>query len=299
MSQDDHSGGPDAFQRVLRGLLRPLVRTMIARGLTAPVIYGLIKRVFVEVAEESFSLGDKPLTDSRISLLTGVHRKDIRTIRAEGDAGQTAARRKTTLLATVVGQWMSHPDFAGPDGTPRALPRTPDFETLVQTVSKDVRPRTVLDELLHAGLVEEGADGALSLKAQPLVGAARPSDKEVFFAANVGDHLAAAAENLLSDPAPFYERSVFYNQLSPDSVDAIEAQARAAAQSMLEALNAQSSALHRQDAQTDGARQRYRLGVYFYREDAAPDGPADDPTPGPDTAANDQDQDQDKGQDAP
>jgi len=280
MASNDQTATSDAFLRVLRGLLRPLVRTMIARGLTAPVIYALLKRIYVEVAHETFSLEGKPLTDSRVSLLTGVHRKDIRTIRAESDDGASDARRKSALLATVVGQWMSHPDFTNTDGTPRALPRAAEdntsFEALVQSISKDVRPRTVLDELERAGFVTT-QDDLLHLNAETIVGTANPSDKEVFFAANVGDHLAAATENLLSDAPPFFERSVFYNQMTPDGVDEIEAAARAQSQTMLEEINRQSSAAHRRDKETGGPRQRYRLGIYFYREDTAK--PADTQRP--------------------
>ena len=253
--------------------MRPLVRTMIARGLTAPVVYGLLKRVYVEVAEESFGLDDKPLTDSRIALLTGVHRKDIRTFRAEDDDGTGLARRKSALLATVVAQWATAPDYLDDTQGPRALPRqaadSADFESLVRSVSRDVRPRTVLDELLNAGLVSEGDDGLLRLNTEIVVGPANPSDREAFFAANVGDHLAAATENLLADTPPFFERAVFYNHLPPEAVDEIEAAARAQAQAMLEELNRQSSALHRAAASAPGPRQRYRLGVYFYKEDAA------------------------------
>lgn len=279
MTERENTGTSDAFLRVLRGLLRPLVRTMIARGLTAPVVYSLLKRVFVEVAEENFALDDKPLTDSRIAMLTGVHRKDIRTIRAEGDGGAGDARRKSALLATVIGQWMSAPDYID-DSSPRPLPRssddTPDFEALVRSVSKDVRPRTVLDELMRAGLVIEGAGGLLTLQAEAVVGTTSATEKEAFFAANVGDHLNAAAENLLSDTPPFFERSVFYNQLTPDAVDGIEAEARSRAQELLEDVNRASSAAHRRDKDAAGPRQRYRLGIYFYREDTDGGPNADD-----------------------
>ncbi|MEO9574914.1 DUF6502 family protein [Tateyamaria sp.] len=271
MASIDPSNASDAFVRVLRGLLRPLVRTMIARGLTAPVIYALLKRVYVEVAQESFGLDGTPPTDSRIAMLTGVHRKDIRTIRAETDDGTSEARRKSALLATIIGQWMSNPDFTDASGASRPLPRASDdgqsFETLVRSISKDVRPRTVLDELERGGLVTAKED-LLHLNAEAIVGTAAASDKEAFFGANVGDHLAAATENLLADTTPFFERSVFYNQMTPMAVDGVEASARAQAQTMLEDLNRKSSAAHRRDKGKSGPRQRYRLGVYFYREDA-------------------------------
>ena len=253
---------------------------MIARGLTAPVVYALLKRVYVEVAQESFGLDGKAPTDSRIAMLTGVHRKDIRTIRAETDDGTAEARRKSALLATIIGQWMSHPDFTDASGAllplPRASEDAPSFETLVRSISKDVRPRTVLDELERGGLVT-ARDDVLHLNADAIVGTATASDKEAFFGANVGDHLAAATENLLSDTPPFFERSVFYNQMTPEAVDEVELSARAKAQAMLEELNRQSSAAHRRDKETGGRRQRYRLGVYFFREDADTDTDAQGP----------------------
>lgn len=276
MKTGDQTGGSSAFLRVLRGLLRPLVRTMIARGLTAPVVYSLLKRVYVEVAETHFALDDKSLTDSRIAMLTGVHRKDIRTIRAETDDGAGEARRKSALLATVIGQWMTNPDFLDAAGTPRPLPRSEDgFDALVRVVSKDVRPRTVLDELTRAGLVTDTADGALQLRAEAVVGTSSTAEREAFFAANVGDHLAAATENLLADTPPYFERAVFYNQMSPDAVDQIEETARHEAQALLEVLSRKSSALRREQG-SDGPHQRYRMGIYFYREDADAAPHADD-----------------------
>ena len=241
---------------------------MIARGLTAPVVYSLLKRVYVEVAETHFALDDKPLTDSRIAMLTGVHRKDIRTIRGETDDGAGEARRKSALLATVIGQWMTNPDFLDAKGDPRPLPRSETgFDALVRAVSKDVRPRTVLDELTRAGLVTDAGDGTLHLRADAVVGTSSTAEREAFFAANVGDHLAAATENLLSDVPPFFERAVFYNQMPQEAVDEIEETARQEAQALLEALSRKSSALHREH-DGDGPRQRYRMGIYFFREDA-------------------------------
>ncbi|MEL7167005.1 MAG: DUF6502 family protein [Pseudomonadota bacterium] len=277
MTDTNQSSGAAGFQRVLRGLLRPLVRTMIARGLTAPVVYALLKRVYVEVAESHFALDGKPLTDSRISMLTGVHRKDIRTIRSTPDDGAGDSRRKSALLATVIGQWMTHPAFSD-NGAPRPLERNENgFDALVETVSKDVRPRTVLDELMGSGLVAEDDAGRLILQVSAALGAPNSAEREAFFAANVGDHLAAASENLLADQPPFFERAVFYNQLTPDALDAIETQARAGAQGLLEEISQQSSRLHRDHADTPGPRGRYRMGIYFYREDAER-GPEDGPT---------------------
>ncbi|MEM8580546.1 MAG: DUF6502 family protein [Pseudomonadota bacterium] len=272
--------GPEhsSILRVLRGLLRPLVRLMIVRGVTAPTFYHLLKSVYVEVAHRDFRIDDAPPTDSRVSLLTGVHRRDVRAILSDVDDSWQTTRAKTATFATVLGQWVARPDYQDTDGQPRPLPRSglpgADFESLVQSVSRDIRPRTVLDELLRQALVRETDDGMLIVSETALAGPASDDDKIVFFAANVGDHLAAAAENLITDPAPFLERAVFYNRLTAEAVDAVEATARERAQEILEELNTQSSRFQGADRDKPDAHERYRFGVYFYREgtlDTAPD----------------------------
>ncbi len=264
--------------RVLRGLLRPLVRLMIARGVTAPAFYRLLKSVYVEVAYDEFRIASGPPTDSRVSLLTGVHRRDVRAILSDPDESWSTARAKTVTFATVLGQWMARPDYQTAEGQPIPLPRTGapgrDFESLVQDVSRDIRPRTILDELMRQGLVAETDDGLLNVTQDALSGPASDEDKVVFFAANVGDHLAAAAENLITDPAPYLERAVFYNRLTPQAVDEVETLARQRAQALLEELNTESSRRQRETSAEGQAQERYRFGVYFYRDRALEADPA-------------------------
>jgi Family of unknown function (DUF6502) len=65
-----------------RRLLRPLVRLMMRSGVTLPVLTDLLRQLFVEVAVTDILTEPKARTDSRISLLTGIHRKEIRRDRA-------------------------------------------------------------------------------------------------------------------------------------------------------------------------------------------------------------------------
>lgn len=263
------------FLRALRGLLRPLVRTLISRGISAPAFYKLLKAVYVEVAKEDFHIDGK-ITDSRISLLTGVHRRDVKSILENPDTVWEATRAKTTTIATVLGQWIAQSEYQTETGAPKPLPKTSEsgesFESLVRLVNTDIRPRTVLDELRRQSLiVEDDQDGLLRIADRAVIGPASEDDKLVFFASNVGDHLAAASGNLLSDESPFYERAVFYNGLTSGSVDTIEDEARARAQALLVELNDKSSELQMQDRSIADPKERFRMGVYFYRESASSD----------------------------
>ena len=270
----------DTFLHALRGLIRPLVRALISHGITAPAFYRLLKSVYVEVAHEDFQIEGQRPTDSRITLLTGVHRRDVKSILENPDTAWEATRAKTATMATVLGQWIARAEYQTDSGAPKALPRIntngESFESLVRLVNKDIRPRTVLDELVRQGLVDESKDGLLSISDIAVLGPASEDHKLVFFASNVGDHLAAASENLLSSDPPFYERAVFYNELTEASVDEIETDARAKAQSLLEGINNKSSALQKTDRHVSGPRDRFRFGVYFYRENARPDNSGDE-----------------------
>lgn len=272
--------GLDPFLAALRGLIRPLVRVLIARGITAPAFYRLLKTVYVEVARDSFPLVDgKPPTDSRITLLTGVHRRDVRAILStEGDEW-VAMRAKTAIFASVIGRWTAPPDGAPTDWQPPVLSRAA-FDAMVEGISRDMRPRTVLDELLRQGLVEATSDDRFAVRVGAVVGPGSEEDKLVFYAANVGDHLAAATANLLSSEPPFYERAVFYSRMTPDAVDAVEEAARMSAQQLLEEANAMSVRLQERGRSASDNDERYRLGVYFYRESATaprrPEEPRDD-----------------------
>ncbi|MEM9582854.1 MAG: DUF6502 family protein [Pseudomonadota bacterium] len=269
----------DQFFGVLKGLMRPLVRILISRGVTAPAFYRLLKSVYVETAYEEFRItADKPPTDSRISMLTGVHRRDVRAVLSEVDGTWEASRAKTASFATVLGQWMARPSLQTKDGQHVALPRTaptgPSFEALVASISRDIRPRTILDELLRQGLVIEGEDGLLRIVPDAVVGPASDDHKVVFFASNIGDHLAAAADNLLSEDPKFLERAVFYNRLTSADVDALELQARNLSQDVLEKLNTTSSEMQQASKDAKDNNERYRFGVYFFRESAVSSGQA-------------------------
>lgn len=260
-----------------KALLRPLVRLLVARGVTLPAMVAALKELYVDVAAQDFRLGGRPPSDSRVSLLTGVHRKDVRAIRES--ARPISVPRSGGLGATVLGRWLGDPAFAAPDGHPATLSRA-RFDALVAGVSTDVRPRTVLDELVRLGLVarEEGT-GDLRLLADAFVpGGEAGEEMLAFFRDNIRDHLAAGTANLLAGPEErrFLERAVYYNRLTPADVDGLEQEARTLALAALRHLN--SLALERQQASRgrEEATERFRFGLFFFRE-PAPDAPAETP----------------------
>lgn len=268
--------GQAPLLKAVAWLCRPLVRLLIEKGIGYPQLRDLLKRLYVEVADASFRLDGKPPTDSRIHILTGLHRKDIRRLRS-GEAGDAdTAARTSTLGAAIVSRWLGLPDYRDADGRPRCLPRSSDagspaFDTLVAEVSKDVRPRAILDELLRQGVVTLDDSGAICLQQSAFVPAADFGEQAFFMGRNVHDHLASCVHNLLSPDAPMLERSVYFAHLSEDSVQRLRELAEERAEALLTTLNEHGLALQKADAGKPDAVHRIRFGCYWYQARRAND----------------------------
>ncbi len=256
----------DRLRRSVMRVLRPLVRAMIARGLTYPPLTEMLKELYIAEAIRHFGIPGKRMTDSRISLLTGLQRRDIRQLR---DAEPEDEPKSVGPVPRVIALWTADPRFADAEG-PKTLPRAGpgSFEALVGEIGRDVHPRTILDEMVRLGLVQRLDDeDAVALTADSLIPSGNEGLLLAYFGANLGDHAEAAAGNLMAAPAPgpFFERAVHYNKLTPASVAKLETLARARQKAVLEEINAEALALQREEAGDPAARERFRCGAYVYR----------------------------------
>ena len=288
---------PPALVKALRQALRPLLRVMLARGITLPYLTELIKSLLVEVAERDFQLDGKPVTDSRISLLSGVHRKDVNRLRRGKNGSDGAAddidRAPTvvSLGAQLVAQWLGDPQFLDADGQPLPLPRNiseggpQSFEALVAGINNDIRSRVVLDEWLRLGVVHIDEQRRVCLNTQAFVPARGFDEKAFYFGHNLHDHAAAAAHNLLGQEPPFLERSLHFDGLSADAVAELAAQSKKLGMQALVAVNKTAVARESRESREKEAEnpdtaaaaalteplQRMTFGIYFYTEPAAPE----------------------------
>ena len=271
-SPSSHAAPPRALIRALRHALRPLVKLMLARGMTFTFASELLKSLFVEVADRDFRLDGKAATDSRVSLVSGVHRKEVSRLRGVLHAGEEAMPEAISLGAQVVAQWMGAAPYVDDAGQPRPLARFASeggelsFEALVARVNRDIRPRVVLDEWLRLGVVDIGDDGRIRLHAGAFVPTKGFDEMSFYFGHNVHDHAAAATHNLLGGEPGFLERSVHYDGLSAEAVDQLARQAGTLGMDSLVAVNKTALALSKRGGTTSLPRQRMTFGVYFYAE---------------------------------
>ena len=256
----------------LARLLRPLVRLLVARGITFPALTDLLRELYVNVAEYDFALPGKEQTDSRVSLLTGIHRKEVRRLRGAG-APVSAVPAVVSRTSRIIARWIADPAFTDPQGQPLPLPRTadagaPSFEVLVSGITRDLRPRAVLDEWLDRGLASLDPQDRIVLAEAAYVprgdGSAEP--QLYYFGRNLHDHVAAAVANISAEAPRFLERAVHYDGLSPAVAMELERRSRDLAMEALTAANRQAHEACEADA---GGRWRWNFGVYVFAEEAS------------------------------
>ncbi|MEQ9210403.1 MAG: DUF6502 family protein, partial [Pseudomonadales bacterium] len=206
------AGPPPELVGAIHKVLRPLVKLMLSYQITYPILIAQLKSLYVDVAEKDFQVNHKRQSDSRINLLTGVHRKDVKRLRAETiDHAETPASVSTG--AQIIGEWMGSPEYLDENGNPRALPlktvtgNTPSFEQLVEKVCRqDIRPRVILDEWLRLD-VAHLEDDYVVLNTGAFTPEKGFDEKVFFFGKNTRDHIAASAHNLLGQKPPYFDRS--------------------------------------------------------------------------------------------
>lgn len=275
-SPGKHSSG--ALVRAVVRLLGPLVRLLIARGMTFPDLAALLKTVYVAEASKSLAAASEVPSVSRLSIVTGLQRKDINRILKQPppDRSPPAA---VSLGARLIGIWTGDRRFRDRKGAPAALPRTakaqaPSFDALVRSVSTDVSPRVILDEWLRLGIVSVDSDERIRLDAGAFVPQRGFDEKVYYLGRNVADHIATVAHNALGAGEPQLERAVYYDRLTAESVQKLRARAAAYGMKALLALNRDALKCADADAGKPGADYRMSLGLYYYQgpDDSPPDG---------------------------
>ena len=166
-----------ALMRAARRILRPLVRIFLRNGIPSDALTELVRKTYVDVADEEFAIEGKRQTLSRISVITGLNRKEVSRLRSLPPLDRSD-EVWWNRAAHVLASWLRDDHFLDRKGDPLDLPfasqgSEPSFTELVRRHSGDMRPRSVADELLRMGAIEE-ADGRLRMTSRGYVPAADP-----------------------------------------------------------------------------------------------------------------------------
>jgi len=265
---------PSSLLVAIRKILRPLVRLLLHVKVTFPQLAELLKSIYIDVAEDEFKLSKKMQTDTRLSLLTGIHRKDVKRLR-QIDSTKTENTRTLSISVQIVSRWIGEGYYQDEQGKPLILPfkkqkDAPSFESLVVEVCKqDIRPRVILDDWLNLGIVRIvhiDAKKNVQLNTQAFVPSKGLDEKAFFLGHNISDHLTAATHNILNYEPAFFERCAYFDGLTQDSIDQLNEVVEEKGMQTLLAINELAIKLKTQDMANTQEKHRINVGLYVYHK---------------------------------
>ena len=202
-------------------MLKPVARFCIRHSIKLQDLIECCKIEFVDEAKRELQNSSAKINHSRLSVLTGLHRRDIVRL----DRGEVKLERPTGLLTRIIGEWHKHKDFSTAAGAPRVLSvgsDQSDFSKLVRRVSKELNPAAVLFELERVGAVERtGSRVKLQVEAYVPKGDIVAGFK--IYSDDSCDLLEAVQENVLSDPEiPNLHSRTVYDRVRTEGLEEIK-----------------------------------------------------------------------------
>ena len=256
-------------------LLRPLVRVLLRHGISYGTFADLAKWVFVDMADKEFRVSGKKQTTSRVSVLTGLSRKEVARVQAIDTPDDETIAQQYNRAARVISGWVRDAAFNDFDGNPAVLPLEGEnsFAALVKAYSGDMPARAILDELLRVKAVKV-VDEHVSLLTHAYVPVAGEEEKLQILGTDVALLINTIDHNLeQNSEQTFYQRKVAYDNLPEEALPRLRELSREKAQALLEELDRQLAKQDRDsnpESQGTG-RMRAGLGIYYFEEEVNDD----------------------------
>ena len=247
-------------------LLRPIALVLMKGGMTWREFSELSKSVFVSVASDEFGIRGRPTNVSRVSILTGISRKEVKRQRDILKSAPVPVLSKTTDATRVLSGWHQDPLYQDSSGRPLAIPQSgpaPSFKALFDAYGGDTPEQTLIRELRSAGSIVETDSGDLVALRRYHMPAELDELTVGFFGTNLHDHARTLSTNLTANPGlRLFEGFAVDDRVHPDAVKDFRAFLDKRGQKFLEEIDDWLSQHRVDDNDSFSTPVRLGLGVY-------------------------------------
>ena len=255
-------------------LLRPLVRLLLRNGVSYGDFADLSKWVFMDVASKEFGVPGRKQTVSRVSVITGLTRKEVSRLQKIEKPDDSAISHQYNRAARVIAGWMRDKRFLTSKGEPAHLhfdQGKHSFSELVREHSGDIPPRAILDELMRVGTVAKDEDGKINLVTDGYVPRTGDAGKLHILGTDVQLLLSTIDYNLQQGSlAPRFQRKVSYNNLPVEALADFRSISAEKSQALLMELDRILSQQDRDlnpDVKGTGKKEA-GIGIYYFERDS-------------------------------
>lgn len=251
----------------------PLVRILLRQGISFAEFAEVAKAVYVEVAIKDFKVTGRKATRTRIAVMTGLTRKEVKRVIDEAVKERYELKTSYNRLGRVLVGWHTDPDFTGPYGMPLELQYESastnelTFSVLVKRHSGDMSPRSILDELIRVGAVTETDGGWFRVLRRDYI----PEAQGVHNFERAGGVIRNFVNTIdfnMTKTAPgsgrFERQAVADDGIRLQDVPKFDSYLRERCQSLLEEIDNWLTNLPKPDPDKGDAVVRTGLGIYHY-----------------------------------
>ncbi len=243
---------------------KSLAKFSIRIGLSSGTMCELVKRAYVDAAEELIIADGEKVQSTKIGVMTGLYRKEIVRLREKPVPGAAAQEDKYNRSARVVTGWMRDTEFQTDAGIPASLEaRGPgSFAELVKRYSGDMAATAMREELERLGIVETDSEGKLALKSEGYVSSDMVEGIHIL-GTDTADLIDTIHHNLsVEQSVKRYQRKVSYRSIPQEFVKPFKVYASTASQRLLEELDRWLAERDVDPAGEDEQSTRLGLGIY-------------------------------------
>lgn len=261
----------ETLQKAVTHLLSPLVRLLLRHSVSHAEFCNWAKQVYVEEVTEHFGIAGKAPTVSRISILTGIHRKEVKRLRELPQQVDTGVAKHNRAVRVVTG-WLQDADFQNSEGNPEKLVygnAEDSFNRLVKRYSGDVPARAMLDELSRTGMVKQHYS-QIVLMHKGFIPLQSDTALMDVYATSVRDLLNTLDHNLDpdNDQQRRFQMSLAYDEVTDEGREVFRQLTAEEAMNLLKRLDKSLSSFDKTanpSAQGEG-KHRVGLGVYWIED---------------------------------
>jgi hypothetical protein len=251
-------------------IMKPLARILLRNGISFGTFSDIAKWVYVQTVAEEFGLGSRKQSISRVSVLTGLSRKEVKRVKEMPRPSDTALAEQYNRAVRVIAAWRRDRDFSDRQGNPLTLPLTGggrSFAELVRRFSGDLPFRAIMDELVNTGIVERTEDNHVRLLNRSYVPREDNGIRYHILGTDVGNLIATIDHNLQANESNrLFQRKVSYDNLPQEALPVFHKMAAESAQKLLENLDEWLADKDRDtNPQAKGTgRHCAGLGIYYF-----------------------------------
>lgn len=276
-----NSGTQTRLLRSVHAVCVPMARLLLRYGITFRQFSDVAKEAFVQVALSETDARGRSTNTSRVSVKTGISRKEVSRLREAflGSGTGTFHQKDASSAgppAKVLHAWHTDPRFSDAKGSPHTLQldgSEMSFSALVRAVAGDVPPGAVRAELKKAGAISEPYAGHVV------------ATKRFFIPGNADEKAITALSALLfpvmagidhnSEPSRsndgYIQRFAYSDSLAPGMTPVFRDWSRSEATKFIESIDdwlAQHEVPHDAGAQVE-EHGIVGIGVFFYQGPSA------------------------------